>query len=71
MGMGYLAQEPSIFRKLTVRQNIMAILETLEMTQKERVSRLEELLDELELTPEIVETVFNRGSCERHSEVCL
>ena len=50
MGMGYLAQEPSIFRKLTVEQNIMAILETLVMTRAERKNRLEELLEELELT---------------------
>lgn len=50
MGMGYLAQEPSIFRKLTVEQNIMAILETLDISRKERKDRLEELLEELELT---------------------
>jgi lipopolysaccharide export system ATP-binding protein len=49
-GMGYLAQDPSIFRKLTVKENIMAILETMDMTRKERVDRLEELLEELELT---------------------
>jgi len=51
LGMGYLAQEPSIFRKLTVEQNIMAILETLDLTKKERVERRDILLDELELTP--------------------
>ena len=50
MGMGYLAQEPSIFRKLTVEENIMAILETLDITRAERRQRLKELLDELELT---------------------
>ena len=50
LGMGYLAQEPSIFRKLTVEQNILAILETLPMSRKERKNRLEELLNELELT---------------------
>ena len=50
LGMGYLAQEPSIFRKLTVEQNIMAILETLAISRKERKSRLEQLLEELELT---------------------
>jgi lipopolysaccharide export system ATP-binding protein len=49
MGMGYLAQEPSIFRKLTVKENILAILETLDITRKERLDRLEELLNELEL----------------------
>jgi len=50
MGMGYLAQEPSIFRKLTVEQNIMAILETLAISSAERKKRCGELLDELELT---------------------
>lgn len=49
LGMGYLAQEPSIFRKLTVEQNIMAILETLSLTRDERRRRLKMLLDELEL----------------------
>ena len=49
MGMGYLAQEPSIFRKLTVAENIMAILETLDISRKERKERLEELLEELDL----------------------
>ena len=50
MGMGYLAQEPSIFRKLTVEDNIMAILETLDISRAERNQRLKELLDELDLT---------------------
>lgn len=49
LGMGYLAQEPSIFRKLTVEQNIMAILETLDLTAYERKERLTSLLDELEI----------------------
>ena len=46
-GIGYLAQEPSIFRKLTVEQNVMAILETLNIDAAERARRLESLLDEL------------------------
>ena len=50
LGMGYLAQEPSIFRKLTVEQNVMCVLETLDMTASERKERLAELLDELQLT---------------------
>lgn len=50
MGMGYLAQEPSIFRKLTVEDNILAILETLDISRQERKKRLKELLDELDLT---------------------
>ncbi len=51
MGMGYLAQEPSIFRQLTVEQNILCILETLPITRQERKKRLEELLEELHLAP--------------------
>ena len=50
-GIGYLPQEPSIFRGLTVEQNIIAILETLDLTAAERRSRLEEHLSELNLTP--------------------
>lgn len=50
MGMGYLAQEPSIFRKLTVEENIMAILETLAISSAERRQRCKALLEELELT---------------------
>ena len=50
LGMGYLAQEPSIFRTLTVEDNIMAILETLAISGKERKQRLDALLEELELT---------------------
>jgi len=46
-GIGYLSQEPSVFRKLTVEENILAILETLKITPEERKRRLEELLDEL------------------------
>lgn len=49
LGIGYLAQEPSIFRKLTVEQNVMAILETLRMSDEERHARLENLLDELSI----------------------
>jgi len=48
-GMGYLTQEPSVFRKLTVEQNILAILETCRVSRKERVMRLRSLLDELDL----------------------
>jgi lipopolysaccharide export system ATP-binding protein len=45
-GMGYLPQEESIFRKLTVEQNIMAILETTKATKKERKARCEQLLSQ-------------------------
>jgi lipopolysaccharide export system ATP-binding protein len=50
LGIGYLTQEPSIFRKLTVEQNILAILETCEMDSTERAVRLKYLLDELDLS---------------------
>ena len=50
LGIGYLSQEPSIFRKLTVEENIMAILETLDLSQAERKKRLERLLEELDIT---------------------
>jgi lipopolysaccharide export system ATP-binding protein len=50
-GIGYLPQEPSIFRGLTVAQNILAILETLPLDGKARRARLPELLAELGLTP--------------------
>ena len=50
LGMGYLTQEPSVFRKLTVEQNILAILETCKMSGVERRVRLKYLLEELDLT---------------------
>ena len=49
MGLGYLSQEPSIFRQLTVEENVMAILETLPLSGRERRARLAELLDELKI----------------------
>jgi lipopolysaccharide export system ATP-binding protein len=51
LGIGYLTQEPSVFRKLTVEENILAILETCKMNGKERAVRLKYLLEELDLTP--------------------
>src|SRR5918912_680907 len=50
-GIGYLPQEPSIFRGLTVEQNILAILETMPLDGNERRNRLRALLAELNLTP--------------------
>jgi lipopolysaccharide export system ATP-binding protein len=49
LGIGYLTQEPSVFRKLTVEQNILAILETCRMNRRERAVRLKYLLDELDM----------------------
>ncbi len=48
-GIGYLAQEPSVFRKMTVEENIIAILETMPLTRDERARRLETMLDELSI----------------------
>jgi lipopolysaccharide export system ATP-binding protein len=48
-GIGYLAQEPSVFRKMTVEENIIAILETMNLSRAERRARLETLLDELSI----------------------
>ncbi|MBN2300951.1 MAG: LPS export ABC transporter ATP-binding protein [Lentisphaerae bacterium] len=50
MGMGYLSQESSVFRKLTVEENVMAILETMPLSKKERQSRLVDLLAELDIS---------------------
>ena len=50
-GLGYLSQEPSVFQRLSVRKNIMAILETLKMSRRKRRKRCDELLGELGLAP--------------------
>lgn len=50
LGIGYLSQEPSVFRKLTVEENVMAILETLGLPPAERKKRLEELLRDLSIS---------------------
>jgi lipopolysaccharide export system ATP-binding protein len=49
LGIGYLSQEPSVFRKLSVEENIMAILETLNISPRERKRRLDALLEELDI----------------------
>lgn len=51
MGMGYLSQEPSVFRSMTVEDNLMCILESMPLSRIQRKSRLAELLEELHLTP--------------------
>src|SRR5208282_6091322 len=49
LGISYLPQEPSVFRKLTVEKNLLAVLETLPLTSEERQARLQSLLDELDI----------------------
>ncbi len=50
LGLGYLPQEPSIFRKMSAEQNILAVLETMKMSRADRFARLEELLEEFGIT---------------------
>lgn len=64
-GIGYLPQEASIFRGLTVEQNILAILETLKLTRAERQERLKSLLAELNLTPLAKSKAYNLSGGER------
>ena len=64
-GIGYLPQEASIFRGLTVEQNIMAILETLDVSGPERRSRLRALLAELGLTPLAKSPAYTLSGGER------
>jgi lipopolysaccharide export system ATP-binding protein len=64
-GIGYLPQEASIFRGLTVEQNIMAILETLDLNGTERRARLRELLAELGLTPLAKSPAYTLSGGER------
>ncbi len=64
-GIGYLAQEPSIFRKLSVEDNVLAILETLNIDQDERRRRLESLLDELAIKHLRKQKAFQLSGGER------
>ena len=64
-GIAYLPQEPSIFRGLTVEDNILAILETMKLTRAERQSRLTELLAELNLTPLAKSPAYTLSGGER------
>jgi lipopolysaccharide export system ATP-binding protein len=64
-GIGYLPQEPSIFRGLTVEQNILAILETLDLDGTARRTRLRELLAELGLTPLAKSPAYTLSGGER------
>ena len=64
-GIGYLPQEASIFRGLTVEQNILAILETLPLGRAERRARLQELLEELNLAPLAKSKAYTLSGGER------
>ncbi|MCH2225250.1 MAG: LPS export ABC transporter ATP-binding protein [Crocinitomicaceae bacterium] len=70
LGVGYLPQEVSVFRKLSVEDNVMAILEMTDMTKAERQERLEQLLDEFSLT-HVRKTLGNRlsGGEKRRTEI--
>lgn len=65
LGMGYLAQEPSIFRRLTVEENIKAILETLPLSKSARKERLAKLLDDLKITKLAKQKAFTLSGGER------
>jgi lipopolysaccharide export system ATP-binding protein len=64
-GMGYLPQESSVFRKLTVEENLLAILETMDLSEEERRERLHDLLAELDLTPLARHKAFTLSGGER------
>ncbi|MGN0857112.1 MAG: LPS export ABC transporter ATP-binding protein [Candidatus Spyradenecus sp.] len=65
IGLGYLAQEASVFRKLSVEDNILAILETMHPTRAEKAARLEELLGSLGLTKVAKQPAYTLSGGER------
>ncbi len=64
-GVGYLPQDSSVFRKLTVEENIMAILETLDISESERKGRLEMSLDELDIARLAKQKAYTLSGGER------
>jgi lipopolysaccharide export system ATP-binding protein len=64
-GISYLPQEPSVFRKLTVEQNILGILETLDISEEERRIRLETLMKELDITSLAKNKAYSLSGGER------
>lgn len=64
-GIGYLSQEPSVFRRLSVQDNIMAILQTLDLSPQEREEQLKVLLDELDLHPLAQSKAYTLSGGER------
>ena len=65
LGMSYLSQEPSVFRKLTVEENVMAILETQDMSSAERKTRLKDLLEELGISAIAKQKAYTLSGGER------
>jgi len=65
LGMGYLSQEPSLFQRLTVQDNLLAVLETLHITRAERHRRLGTMLDELELRHVATNMAYTLSGGER------
>jgi len=65
MGIGYLCQEPSVFRKLTVEENIMAVLELMPISEEDRKDRLESLIHELSITHVAKQRAYTLSGGER------
>lgn len=65
LGLGYLAQEASVFRKLSVQDNLMAILQTMKLPQSERKERMDGLLEELGLTKVAKQPAYTLSGGER------
>ena len=65
LGIGYLCQESSVFRKLTVEENVMAVLQLLKIPPKERKKRLDELLEDLKITQIRKSKAYNLSGGER------
>ena len=71
LGIGYLSQEPSIFRKLTVKENILSILETLPISKHEKSRRLDKLLNELKINHLSNQKAYTLSGGERRRlEIC-
>jgi lipopolysaccharide export system ATP-binding protein len=64
-GIGYLSQEPSIFRRLTVEENLMSVLETLDISKTERENRTDQLLKELDITRVAKQKAYTLSGGER------
>ena len=64
-GIGYLAQEPSVFRKLTVKENIMSILETMDMNRVQRNERLDQLLERMNISTLVNQYAYTLSGGER------